>query len=164
MYDYLNRKHRRNQYNTKILDYNCGGYALGTYNWYFPYNYDREVTVEELIYEGFNEEEIYNILLKEDVDNMLYDFEGRLRLINTEEEANSDEIVIAYRIFIDFCLDNNKLYYEDSDFHYRVKNNGVWFEKNGDSEIHIVKEDITEPWIAQCGTYDSDLVLMALKI
>ena len=36
--DYLNKEHKRNLANTKISQYNCGGFALGTYSWYRPYH------------------------------------------------------------------------------------------------------------------------------
>ena len=37
-YDYLNSNNYRNINNTSITLYNCGGYALNTFNWYCPRN------------------------------------------------------------------------------------------------------------------------------
>lgn len=36
--DKFNSFRTRNQKNTLDGDYNCGGYALGTFNWFLPYN------------------------------------------------------------------------------------------------------------------------------
>lgn len=165
-YDYLNYKKLRNQYNTNEEAYNCGGYALGTYNWYLPYgcNEEREVVINELIEDGYEKEEIYSYILSKDVDFMLEDFQDRLRIIQDEDQIGNNEVVIAYRIFIEFYYDDNGLICEHTDFHYRVKQGKNWFEKNGDGPIHKIKEtDINKPWVAACGTYDSDVILLALK-
>ena len=34
--DPLNRKKKRNRRNVQMRNYNCGGYALETYNWFLP--------------------------------------------------------------------------------------------------------------------------------
>ena len=40
--DYFNEKQTRNEENTEKKDYNCGGYALKTFSWYLPYEYDEK--------------------------------------------------------------------------------------------------------------------------
>lgn len=166
MRDYLNRERKRNQDNTSLQEYNCGGYALGTYSWYLPY-YDfetREEQVTDLISRGFNEYQIYRQLLSLDTKQMLSDFKERLRVIKNESDLLDTETLIAYRIFVEFNFYNGKLFYEDSDFHFRVKRGDRWFEKNGDDLIHTVEDmSLFVPWIAQCGEYDSEVVLLALK-
>lgn len=166
MRDYLNRERKRNRDNTNLCSYNCGGFALGTYSWYLPY-YDfdaREDQVEDLISRGFNEEQIYRKITSLDVNQILSDFKNNLRVIEKEEDLLVDETLVAYRFFVDFNYYNGVLHYEDSDFHFRVKLNDTWFEKNGDEPITEVEDmDLIEPWCAQCGDYDSNTILFALK-
>ena len=38
--DFFNIKRTRNEENTDIEYYNCGGYALETYSWYCPFDID----------------------------------------------------------------------------------------------------------------------------
>ena len=55
--DYYNFNHRTSR-NTDLEDYNCGGYALGTFNWYLPMSdlsettwrlvEDRKMSVDEI--------------------------------------------------------------------------------------------------------------------
>ena len=37
-FDPKNSNHLRNINNTDKFDYNCGGYALGTFSWYTPFD------------------------------------------------------------------------------------------------------------------------------
>lgn len=147
-------------------DYNCGGYALETYDWYLPYGYDedREDAVNELILEGCSETEIYSILRDRDLSNMLRDFKDRIRIIHNELEALENERIIAYRFFIEFISYGGAVYYDNSDFHYRVKTSTGWVEKNGCAPVSKVKNmSLVSPWIAECGTYDSEIILLAFK-
>ena len=40
--DFFNERQTRNEENTEKKDYNCGGYALRTFSWYLPYEYDEK--------------------------------------------------------------------------------------------------------------------------
>ena len=166
MRDYLNRERKRNRENTNIASYNCGGFALGTYSWYLPY-YDfetREEQVSELLSRGFNEEQIYRKLTALDTTQILSDFKDRLRIIKNEKDLSTDETLIAYRFFVEFNYYCGALHYEDSDFHFRVKFNDTWYEKNGDKAISVVENmDLEEPWDAHWCEYDSNTILFALK-
>ena len=122
--------------------YNCGGYALGTNTWYLPYP------------------EEYRECLETDrkgmgsyLEYMLEDFGGRLRIIDSLDELQSDEYAIAFR---------TRLY----DFHYmRRGDDGMWYHKQGaQPEIHRVSDQValdeTKEWP---NGYHSPICLMAMK-
>lgn len=52
--DPFNKDNRRRQKNTKTEAYNCGGFALGTFSWYAPYDID---IVDYAFNHGFIDEE-----------------------------------------------------------------------------------------------------------
>lgn len=102
-------KEGRNSRNTYLGDYNCGGYALGTFNWFCPYGSYAEDTLL-----GRRSKET---TLKNFTKYILLTFEERIRLISKVEEKTKDEYVIAFRIG-----------YED--FHFMKRgDNGVWYHK-----------------------------------
>ena len=45
--DPFNHNGKRNRSNTDTDDYNCGGFALGTYSWYAPYRSDEQMQIFE---------------------------------------------------------------------------------------------------------------------
>ena len=132
-------------------DFNCQGFAFGTYEWDFPY--DRAYrnimfTADEGDYYLINE--YLNITV-----NWLLDFySGQLRLIGDVKDANADEEVIAYKV-------------GNRDFHFmKRKSNGKWYHKPGAMPIRVIKqkEVFKKVWKNDNGTtYTSDLVLFAFK-
>ena len=54
------------------------------------------------------------------------------------EDADDNETIIAYRLFVNEP--------EDIDFHFRVRQNGFWFEKSGRSEVTLCSTPLFEPW------------------
>lgn len=148
--DYYNNN-KRNTRNTHLCDYNCGGYALGTFNWYLPYeNYD--YSAQSLYFgKGMAPDEMVDFYAK----FMLKDFFGKLRQINSIKEKTSDEKVIAFR-----CC--------KYDFHFCVRgDNGVWYHKPGTHTIRRIKkkEVFADEWISPDGEviYDSKIILFAMK-
>lgn len=146
--DTLNSKCNRNIKNTRKMDYNCGGYALGTFNWYLPCTNEAEH-----IPLGFETEEEAEALTKTCVKAMLMEFEARnLRVIDSLSCLNINEYAFAFRIS------------SDGDFHYvRRHTNGKWFHKCGaESVIRLMeKEEVfTTDWCD--GRYDGPIVLFAI--
>lgn len=130
--------------NTRRSSFNCGGYALETFDWYCPsYLYGYLRTKEEK--ERFSAKA---------VRYMLDEFDD-LRVINDVDELKDDEYAIAFRVGYD-------------DFHYvKRADNGVWYHKSGGNpKIRRMKKDIVfgEEWVnpldSSC-TYDSKVVLFA---
>lgn len=159
--DPLNISHKRNRYNTPREVYNCGGFALSTYDWLCPYvrtddstaKYDlpdgtytdeeRAFIIEHLIENGWTEVDIEEEILRCDVSFLLdeYPFLEPVELA----ECDISDTVIAYRIFIK--IDDELGIVEDTDFHFKVRINGFWFEKMGSQEVRLCDLDEHEPWL-----------------
>lgn len=128
--------------------YNCGGYALETFDWYRPLNLSCNM--------DFETDEEVNEYLEKSVDNMLKEFKD-LRRIKDIKELSKDEYAIAYRV--------GKM-----DFHYmRRGDNGIWYHKvGGMHDLNSVKKEqvFADKWInpydSNC-EYTSELVLFAKK-
>lgn len=164
MEDYLNSRGRRNSNNTSIYDYNCGGYALNTFSWFYPssesdwekrdYFFRREL-------KEFSIEEVYHKYVLRDTYNMIKKFNGKLRRINSIDDIRPGERVIAYRM----CY--NELDGE-TDFHFIFRDYGdkKWHHKMGDKEIQRNKFDtnyvLGPVWDSGYYNYDSEIILMAL--
>lgn len=148
--DYYNND-RRNTHNTRLCDYNCGGYALGTFNWYLPYE-DYDCSTWSLYYDrGMTPDGMADFY----AEFMLKDFLGRLRQIKSVKEKTLDEKVIAFR-----C--------GESDFHFCVRgDNGVWYHKPGSNTIRRIKKEevFSDKWVSPDGwtIYDSKIILFAMK-
>lgn len=162
-YDFINKFKNRTIENSHIKDYNCGGAALLTYNAFIPYR-DREDHldgVEEMYDDGLTIPEIERIVLKWDVQQMLEEFQGRLKVVNKHYELAENERLIAYRIFITIDDYSNDVEF-DSDFHFKFRDFGqnIWFEKCGfNGEIHSC--DLYN-WKNGIWEYDSDIIYFAL--
>lgn len=146
---YLNTNKERNINNTETEDFNCGGYALGTFNWYAPYHnqgYEdfeyssesRDEEVQEMLDCGNSVDDIVNFFACKDADSILKDFPN-LELISYEEVLSlpTNKKVVAFRESI-VVYDDDPEYRElnTQDFHFKVRINGKWKEKQGGEEIH----------------------------
>lgn len=148
--DYYNNN-KRNSRNTNLEDYNCGGYALGTFNWYLPYEDYNDNTWSLYDEQGMTVDEMADFYAQ----FMLDDFFGRLRIIKSITEKALDEKVIAFR-----CCKN--------DFHFCVRgDNGVWYHKPGSNTIRRIKKEevFADTWSSPSGwdIYDSKIILFAMK-
>ena len=155
--DAMNLKGLRNQRNTNQWDYNCGGYALGTFSWYCPCE-DEENNGDyfgDELGNGFSVEKLES-RTQDCINKMLNDFDN-LRVINSIEELQKNELAVAFRI--SGVVD---------DFHFMLrKRNGQWFEKNGGGSIHRVEKDyaLNQTWHGNFFTsYYGRIVLFARKI
>jgi hypothetical protein len=134
-----------------IYDFNCQGFAFGTYQWDYPY---------DLAYKGvmFTADEDNYYLIDEYLDitvNWLLNYySSQLRVIDNVKEIEQGEEVIAYRVGA-------------HDFHFmKRKSNGKWYHKPGASPVQSVtqKEVFSKVWKNRSGTtYTSELVLFAFK-
>ena len=128
--------------------YNCGGYALETFNWYRPLDIGCNM--------DFDTKEEIDEYLEKSVTSMLRDFKD-LRVINDIKELTEEEYAIAYRV-------------GNMDFHYmRRGDNGIWYHKcGGMDDIHTIKKEqvFAKEWVnpydSNC-LYTSDIVLFAKK-
>ena len=143
--DPLNNNNTRNIRNTDKFEYNCGGYALGTFTWYCP-----RAKHEYVRYSFESIEEAYEITMHA-VAHMVYEFEGKLRMIRKMSDLRRDERVVAFRLA------------SDGDFHYIKKTMCGWYHKMGSSHFieRMSEHDVfNTEW---CGRYDGPIVLLAIK-
>lgn len=159
--DPLNLRRERNRYNTPCESYNCGGFALSIYDWICPYirtddstaKYDlpddaytdeaREDLMDYFIESNWTETDIEEEILQQDTIFLLnqYPFLEPIQL----SECEAKDVVIAYRIFIN--VDEELGIVEDTDFHFRVRINGFWFEKLGREEVKLCTFEDSAPWV-----------------
>ena len=138
-------------------DYNCGGFALGTFDWYVPYSwYDGCEEVCDLradIDEGYIDEyDGVTRIAELFIENMVS--LGLCRQVNGLEDLEKDEYLVAFRASY-------------NDFHYaRRLSNGRWFHKMGYSEIQeITLADVLDDyWWKNLGCYyTGKLFFLAVK-
>ena len=113
--------------------YNCGGFALGTFNWYLPYarctEYHEKMWEirEDMDYGALDYDEGCDAIAEIYVDFMCS--EGLCRRIDDSSELCEGEYLVAFKASYD-------------DFHYaRRLANGRWFHKMGGSEIEEISEE-----------------------
>lgn len=166
--DFFNEKRTRNEQNTLREDYNCGGYALRTFSWYLPYDYDEDnhpyrsnfYWMEELTYDGYMSiEEATEEILWGNVKKMLSHFAEKIRVVQKDDHLEADEELIAFRLSV---MRDDK-WVEDMDFHYVVFRDGQWQHKLGAGRIRPF-EFTEEPWITSYFIYNSPIVYLAHKI
>lgn len=151
--DGLNLERRRNLNNTPRGNFNCGGYALGTFSWYMP------ATNEDF---DFCFDPTEDVVERTEccVRHILEDFTGSIRRISGVDECADDEYVIAFR------LEGNPATWQD-DFHFmRRDSSGVWRQKlGGRPRIETVRKEIvfSSAWEALWLSYEGPIVLFAKK-
>lgn len=140
---------------------NCGSFALDVAETVLPYDNDldyteeeRDYAIEDMLDTGMSREEVMEVIAERDFDAILKycDWLEPIEL----EDARPEDRVVAYRIFITF--DEDRWSIEDQDFHFRVRINGFWFEKNGGGPVRCCNdEDQLAPWVCAGGelVYDS---------
>ena len=148
-----NRFKRKNK-----RDYNCGGYALGTYDWFVPYrcSYSDEYLeddVEEFWRESEHNIDDYNIMAESCINEMIYYFNGKLREIKKVSDAKADERVIAFR-------------FGAGDFHFMIKGRKghQWHSKMGvNNNIDTFSEEYVMSDPDWGNIYLSDTYLLAIS-
>lgn len=171
--DPLNLGGRRNSANTVKSAYNCGGWALKTFNWYYPYDCATDER-EDFIANKFQTEE-YDDAIRAIVDNdaAFISRELGIRRINLSEimtMVESGREIILYR-FGPPTEDDVKVGYYDYDFHF-LRITGFEgdrlraTEKLGDGAIQET-ETTTErllchPWKRGAWSYDSPIAAFVL--
>lgn len=118
-HDPLNKRGSRNIRNTDKTDYNCGGYALGTFSWYLP-SHTREEYSDIMGYADIGDMDTALTLASEAIVNELPGWSiVPFALVMERKYSPKDYEVVALR----FC------YY---DFHFwKLGRNWNWYDKMG---------------------------------
>lgn len=115
--DPYNKKNKRNEHNTKIENYNCGGYAFGIFSW-LHCNTDRK----PLDYYGC-ENAYQRKKVRDDCIAHLLRTVPNIRIVRRDETLDPDEYLVAFRM-------------STRDFHFiRQMPDGSWWQKSGGTEI-----------------------------
>lgn len=146
--DVYNQFGTRSRQNVEGWQFNCGGYALSTYNWLCPYDTEED---SDRLFDDWYSDMSSNEKLEETVDWMLRHVPD-LRLVNGVEDLEEDEYLIAYK-----C--------GRTDFHYMKRlPSGQWWHKMGSSRTRRISEKAVyaDTWLH--GKYDSDTAFFAKKL
>lgn len=143
--DPLNTLGLRNVSNTTKCYYNCGGYALGTFNWYWPGRTEEEHD-EIMEYAGMED---WDNTLKLATEAIINELPGwsvvPFNLVMERKYSPKEYEVVAMR----FC---------DCDFHFwKLGRNWNWYDKMGSAgwiNRHAF-EDVRHVW---CRRYNSPIV------
>jgi len=145
-------------FNTIPTSYNCGGFALRTFDDYTPYfvwcdplfstDYSDKISCEDID----DEEDFDELGACNDINcviqNMLDDFPN-MRQIQSENEAKPHENIVLFR-------------YGDCDFHFVLKQGERYFHKRGPEPVirEMDKDEVYEDhWE---GRYDSEIYIFAI--
>lgn len=118
-HDPLNKRGSRNIRNTDKADYNCGGYALGTFSWYLP-SRTREEYTDIMGHADIGDMDVALTLASEAIVNELPGWSVvPFALVMERKYSPKDYEIVAMR----FC------YY---DFHFwKLGRNWNWYDKMG---------------------------------
>lgn len=153
---------------------NCGSFALNLTRWFAPYldeseiedmddvdayqysTYEREHLMEELLCEGYDREDVMDIILERDWQFILMTCPWLIPI--QREDIGGNDRVIAYRLMLEDVDPDGFDADLHTDFHFRVLIDGEWWEKNGASPIRYCGTFADEePWRCETWVYDSNI-------
>ena len=140
---------------------NCGSFALNVTEWYTPYiegnveeDYLWKYEVDErarwaydLLQDGYSAMEVMEDITERDFEFILMTCPW-LEPIDLDEMRDTDR-VIAYRLSMEVPGDVSEFDMDEcGDFHFRLFEDGEWWEKNGAWPVRRVFGGLTEdPWV-----------------
>ena len=131
-------------------EYNCMGYALGSYEWEYLENFRWTSLDDET---GELDMEIMGDILHDCVYEILKRC-GYVRLINSPKDIVKGERVIAFRL-------------SETDFHWaRLGSDGIWTHKPGSGVIkEMTEQELYGEWCPdRADPYISEIVYFAVEI
>ena len=141
----------------ELDDYNCGGFALSTFDIVTPYDDDfdedcRTDTAIELMNRFESTRIVEDIMAEIDAEYLLLRYPFLQRITSREadlmvqNESKYKLTVIAYRVFFKFTKVDGNFQVDDSDFHFKVYLKGQWYEKRGSGEVEKCARCALKPW------------------
>lgn len=145
--DEFNERGTRTRENVETWKFNCGGYALGTYNWFCPYENDEE---SERLFEYPEKHDLSVDETAEETTQWMLDNIPGLRRVNDIEDLHDDEYLIAY-----------KTGWQDFHFMKRSKNGNWWHKMGSGKTVRISKQKVmADTWFNE---YNSKTIFLAKK-
>lgn len=131
---------------------NCGSFALNIQEWVIPCEEEERDYRDDMMYNYVDASDT----IEEAADKLAeYDWKNILKLfpflkpIPTHTAADPQTEIIAYRVGLRLYEDSKEL---DEDFHFRVRRNGVWYEKQGTQTPHeCYDQNIEGKWMTPNG-------------
>lgn len=173
MFDFLNQNGMRNSRNSDEHDYNCFGFACRTYGWTCPYQLGEDVDdydynsadthfgiAEEMLSQGYSTDEIYQCIMIHDIDIFKQMYREYITFYNSAREVPDDVELVAYKFFIELDEDEEEIY--DTDFHFRVRRDGIWQEKCGSRTPRVCDSGFDSYWENGTLCYDSETLLFSI--
>lgn len=154
--DFYNLQKERNSGNTHRCEYNCGGFALGSFIWYQFSVYEDN--------EHFSLDYPENYILNDYIDEILDDYNGYVRRINSPQELKSNEYLVLFKLSFEQYGD----YYIVDDFHFIKQVDGIFYDKPGSRALRETPEQdldtlINDDWETPHGLpYNSECGLLAI--
>lgn len=155
----------------ELDDYNCGGFALSTFDIVAPYDdddYDENLRIDTAIalMDRFESTRIVEDIIAEiDAEYLLLRYPFLQRITSREadlmvqNESKYKPTIIAYRVFFKFRRTDDGFRVDDSDFHFKVYLKGQWYEKRGSSEVEKCTRCALKPWYYEEDTiYTSKII------
>lgn len=125
---------------------NCGSFAFNVQNWFVPFEdeIDGDTLISDMIEEGYDENDIMDALLAESARAMESMMPDNLKQIKSYEinALAPDTTIVAYRLGLSISDCGGY----DFDYHFKVRLNGEWWEKNGGYKAHPCELQDNEPW------------------
>lgn len=160
---YLNLDKERNEQNMDAFDYNCGGYALGTFTWIlldsFNHGEDLEFEDDETEDEMIEDIELYVDDLEEEcVKELVENFAGLVRPISVISELKEDEYAVLFRVSYD-----GDGYIDD--FHFvKRHHDGHYSHKPGNAPIvEFEGNPFYGDWESSCLDYNAPIKILAVS-
>lgn len=144
--------------NIPIADYNCGGFALGTYKWFNPFDGDYDDRADRIALElvgasDFDRYRFQKQLFDNEVD-YIQKHCSYLKPIKNLRFIPKTATIVAYRngVFWDEEFEGYQY-----DFHFKVRSNNQWFEKCGRNEVRCCELMPRSVWDTGTTIYNSPI-------
>lgn len=133
---------------------NCGSFALDIKGSWFEFGEEWDSKIYKLFDEGFDERAVESEMLEWAASRILSTCKW-VESVDSPDDVTPNEDLIAFRVGITK---------QDNDFHFRVRKNGQWFEKNGSGNVKPIKVwDIKNTWYGPDIMYNSDIKFFKFK-
>lgn len=158
---YFNLDREHNEQNMNTLDYNCAGYALGTFTWIlldaFDHGYD--LSFDDGDEDIMKKIEDYVARMEDNcVEEIVENFEGLVRPISVLSELHEDEYAVLFRVSYD-----DEGYIDD--FHFvKRHHDGHYSHKPGSAPITEFEGDPFDgAWANSWLDYNAPIKILAVN-
>lgn len=145
--------------NIPIDSYNCGGFALNTFNWFCPFDEDYEDRCNRISCKVYNmtmgSRQLFQQQLLQEESSYILKKIPLIQVVSDPHHISKGKNLIAYRngIFWDETFEEFQY-----DFHFKIRYKGKWYEKQGKKEIKTCRLNPYKDWKTGGAIYNSSIV------